>query len=224
MNSRAFLLPNFLIDEEAESQIINWSTRQVNSILLVVELQMDAKSPLCWSRVFSVRWINPTVLIISVQQICPKLCCLQLPFFVLLTILWLRNLGMAAGQFSLRLSHKIPVICWLRNCSHLKGQLNWRYKMLEQGYQLMLAVHRELSLRVASPAWWSQVVGLLIQLWLFPMWVTQEQQLWSLFCVSLGILHSITFSAFCSLWVAKVGSMQKEANSTSQKVGMSKNL
>lgn len=153
MNSRAFLLSNFLVDEEAEFQIINWSTQQVNSILLVVELQMDARSPLCWSRVFNVSWINPTVLIISVQQICPKLCCLQWPFFVLLTILWLRNLGMAAGQFSLRLSHEIPVICWLRNCSHLTGQLNWRYKMLGQGYLLVLTVHRGLRLHVASPAW-----------------------------------------------------------------------
>ena len=162
MNSRAFLLPNFLIDEEAEFQIINWSTGQVNSISLVVELQMDARSPLCWSRVFSVRWINPTVLTISVQQICLKLCCLQLPVFVLLTILWLRNLGMAPGQFSLRLSPEIPVICWLRNCSHLKDQLSWRCKMLGQGYQLMLTVHRELSLHVVSPARWSQVVGLLI--------------------------------------------------------------
>lgn len=158
------------------------------------------------------------------QQICPKLCCLQLPFFVLLTILWLRNLGMAAGQFSLRLSHEIPVICWLRNCSHLKGQLNWRYKMLEQGYQLMW-----LCTGNSACVWLLQhgglkLLGFSYSCGFFPMWVTQEQQLWSLFCVSLGILHTITSTAFCSLWVAKVGSMQKEANSTSQKVGMSKNL
>lgn len=66
---------------------------------------------------------------------------------------------MAARQFSLAYLMRFLLVVGC-NCSHLKAQLRWRFKMADgQSWQLMPTVHRELSLHVAFPVWWSQVVG-----------------------------------------------------------------
>lgn len=134
----------------------------------------------------------------------------KITLFFPLTILWLRNLGPAAGHFSLGFPHEVLVSCWLPLQSS-KSQLKWRFKVAYRQDWLLIAYSlqgAQLAFDQSACRWLLQSGGLkLLHIyWLLPdlsCWRAEAGQPflswpWKLHCVT-NRLHFISWQL--SRWV-----------------------